>query len=250
MKNCLKLASASLLLFIVGCASAPPAPTEPEVHAFEKNAINALRLGELKEAAASIESALNRYQASDDLHGQWRIHLMAARLALRANDHQSARIHSDRVKVLASSLGGNEVRYQTALLLGQVNNDPESWTEAASHANTPLQRAVAQTYLGNVELAVSLVDSELDHPNDRAFVFFQHGVKKNNADSLRKAVDLYRLANDSRGIADSLTSLARLEQRSGNLRAARHYAERAIIVLSAIGDQTRAEAVKAWLDQQ
>ncbi|MCB1693164.1 MAG: hypothetical protein KDI19_10390, partial [Pseudomonadales bacterium] len=115
---------------------------------------------------------------------------------------------------------------------------------------TSIERAVALTYLGRASEAIALLGEGVDQPADRAFVYYRYASQTDDAALFHKALEAYRLARDSRGIGDTLFSLAKLSRENGDTGEARHYAQRAIHALSASGDTARADTIKAWLDAQ
>ena len=229
-----------------GCAglrSEPPAPTDP----LEQNAVNALMLGLFSEADEALRAALNRYAMHDDLEGQWRVRHMMANLALKRSDAGEAATQSRAMSYLAEQLDSNAIRYESLLLKGRLSGRDRPFREALRLATSDLQRAVCYTYLGETARAASIVANDATgNPSDLAFVFYRHAKTSGDGTYYVAALEQYRRAGDSRGMADTLVNMARLADTAGDNDAARRFSDRAISILSAINDGTRANAVRAW----
>jgi hypothetical protein len=61
------------------------------------------------------------------------------------------------------------------------------------------------------------------------------------------SLNAYKSAQDSRGVADSLVSLARIEVSKDRIHRAKTYARRAVRVLEAAGDDEKAKKIDAWI---
>jgi hypothetical protein len=237
---------------LAACASAPaPQPDIlTNIDPFEQDAINALKLDLEQAAHTGLNTALVRYQKLDDLEGQWRIHLTKTKLANGKGDQAAASVEVDNLKELADLIDTNFVHYHTYILLGQIREEKHYYQSALAVASTKLQQAVALTYLDRIGEAIALVDPrKTDHPTDRAFVLFRHGVSTGNRADLQRALSAYKLAGDSRGVADTLVLLSRLSMDQNDPEMAVIYGRRAIRVLTAMGDLDRADVVQAWLAQ-
>lgn len=250
MRNCLKPASLLLVcVFIAGCSTSMPAPTGPRLHPLEQNAINAMNRASHPDALIALDAALARYRSLDDIEGQWRIHLMKTRVALAAGMQTLAETEVREAAALAELLDSPRIAYETHLMLGRVGIDADGFRVALSHATTPLQQAVAHAYLGNTTVALELLSPDaFDNPANRAFVYYQAASAARSEALFQRALTFYRYAQDSRGIADSLVSIAKIAADKGNLDDARSYGSRAAIVLLAAGDEPRAGAVRDWLN--
>ena len=234
------------LAIAAGCAGPggdAPTPLDP----LEQNAVNALSLGLLGEADDALHAALNRYTMRDDLEGQWRIRHMMANLALSRDDVAGAREQSEATTSLSGQLESSAIRYESLLLEGRVSGRDRPFREALRLATSDLQRAVCYTYLGETERAAAILGADANgSPSDLAFVYYRHAKASSDSSYYLDALEQYRRAGDSRGMADTLVNMARLAERAGDRDAARRFSDRAIAILSAINDGTRANAVRTW----
>lgn len=247
-----RLAAIALVAFVGACSSAPtPIPdVMTGVDPMEQDAINALDLNLAQQAAESLDAALKRYESLDNLAGQWRIHLIKAKIARGKGDLAATEQEVARLEFLARLLHSTEADYETLILLGEVRKEPRYFESALSIAPSPVERAVALTYLDRVDEAIELVnDTGIDHPNDRAFVLFRYALESGRSADLERALAAYKQAKDSRGVADTLVHLARSAAERGDLAQARMYGDRAIVALESVGDSDRAGAVKQWLEE-
>jgi|TARA_Y100000310_G_scaffold325383_1_gene388769 hypothetical protein len=239
-----------VLTLLAACASAPaPQPgILTDIDPIEQVAIDALKLNLAEEARTGLDAALVKYQMLDDLEGQWRIHLINTKLANGNGDHTAANAEVDRLDELAKLINTDFVHYHTDILLGQIKQETRHFQSALGVAATPLQQAVALTYLDRVDEAVAMIDSsEVDHPTDRAFILFRYALSTGDEADLQRALAVYKLAEDSRGVADTLVLLSRRSRQNNDLRSAQIYGRRAIRVLSSMGDLRRADIIEAWL---
>lgn len=250
MRSFKKPFSASLLVLLSACASAPtPQPyIFTDIDPIEQNAINALKLNLVQEARTGLDAALVKYRMLDDLEGQWRIHLTNTKLANGSGDRVTANSEVDRLRELAELINTDFVRYHTYLLLGQIKQQKSYFQSAFEVTATPLQQAVALTYLDRIEEAMALIDAgKPDHPADRAFILFRYALSSGNEVDLQRALTVYKLAGDPRGIADTLVLLSRLASQDDDLGKAQIYGRRAISVLTSMGDLERADIIQTWL---
>lgn len=239
-----------VLLLLAACASAPaPQPAIlTEIDPIEQDAINALKLNLPQQARSGLDAALTKYQSLDDLEGQWRIHLTNTKLANGKGDRATANSEVDKLLELAELIDTDFVRYHTYILLGQIKQDKSYFQAAIEVTATPLEQAVALTYLNRIGQAVALMDpTKLDHPADRAFILFRHASAGGNEVDLQRALAFYKLAEDSRGVADTLVLLSRMSMQDNNPQMAEIYGRRAIRVLTSMGDLQRANSIQTWL---
>jgi tetratricopeptide (TPR) repeat protein len=240
------------LLLLSACSSAPPTvhDFQPPVDVREQEAIIAANLRMTEPAEEALASALAGYRAMDDLHGQWRVTLMQVRLQMAEGRNAQASASIDRLQSLARQLNDESYQFQSAILLGRTR-DSAYFQQALDYSRSPLEQALALTYLGDSELAISTIEPDaIDHPADRAFVHYRYAVSQQSIEAMERALQYYKMAEDSRGIADCLMHLARWSQLAQQTGAAREYAQRAQRVLVASGDDERAASVSRWLDSQ
>ena len=250
MRSFKKPLSAVVLTLLAACASAPtPQPAIlTEIDPLEQDAINALKLNLVQEARTGLDAALVKYQMLDDLEGQWRVHLTNTKLANGAGHLASADSEVDWLEELAELINTDFVRYHTYILLGQIKQDASYFQSALAVAATPLEQAVVLTYLDRIDEAVALIEpNQVDHPTDRAFVLFRYALRTGNEADLQRALTVYKLAEDSRGVADTLVLLSRLSRQANDLRKAKIYGRRALRALTSMGDLKRADIIEAWL---
>lgn len=231
-----------------GCASNKTTPPPP-IDSYESSALNAMEHRLPAAAETSLQAALRRYQAADDIDGQWRVHTYLARLYLAEAQTAAAAEQAAAMEGLAAELDSRSAWYQTYLLLGQTR-DPRYFERARPYSATPLQEAVVLTYMGETAKALATLEGQgEDYPADRAFIHYRYGATHGDAASVHRALAYYKQAGDSRGIADSLLWLAQDAQREGDTALARRYGSRAERVLEASGDARRAGQVAAWLGE-
>ncbi len=248
MKKCLKRLS-FFTLFLLGACSSTSTPTPgPTVHYLEQDALYALKLNLREQAEGSLLAALKHYQSVDDLTGQWRIRYLMVTNAIARDDSKSATLHADDLEQLSHQINASTEDYKTSLLLGQVRGEKQYYEAALASARTPLERAIATTYLGDTTEAIKLMAEEnIGEPGDRAFIYYRHAKQTDLAQYFHLALEEYRAAQDSRGISDSLLSLALLSAKNGRIEQAKDYGQRASRSLASIGLKNRADAVDQWL---
>ncbi len=249
MRNCCKALSLLLLCVLIGCSSSPEPPPDQVRDPLEQNAIDALREGAVQEIDNALAAALASYRRLDNLPGQWRVHLMQANYYLSQNRLDEARAADTQLQRIAAQLPARrDVAYQSALVRGKIGTDPAAFRQALALAANPLEKAIALTYLGDVATAVATLDpNDSDHPADRAFIAYQYARSTDRALDFMQALHFYRLAQNPRGIADSLLSLAQIAQHKGERAAAQDYGLRAAHALEATGDSERARVIRDWL---
>ncbi len=236
------------LILLGACSSTSPTTSGPAIHYLEQDALYAMKLNLDDEAENSLLAALNHYQSIDDLDGQWRMHYLMTTSALAIDDLTSATQHASHLEQLSNKINKRKIRYRTSLLLGQIRDDSQYFQSALASANTPLERAIAATYLGNTSEAISLLDKDnIGDPADRAFIYYQHAKKVDSEQYFHLALDEYKTAQDSRGVSDALVNLALLSAKNGRTEQAKDYGRRASRALSAAGLKHRAIAIDAWL---
>ncbi|HIG39050.1 MAG: hypothetical protein ABGY96_14900 [bacterium] len=217
----------------------------------EQSAVSAANLNFDADASTSADNALQKYQSFDDLAGQWRIHDLKTRMALRQGDRAEAEVQVSELETLSVQLSSRHIFYQTHLLSGQVNEDPQHFADALRFASTSLEQAVVHTYLGTTDKAIELIQDDLknnvtNNPADRAFIYYRAGLSSGSSIHYQLALQYYQLAEDARGVADTLVRLARQNAENNRLQEAKVFAYRAIKALRAIGDTDRANSVNAW----
>ena len=248
MKKCWKTLNQLSLLGLVACSSAGPVEPVASIHPLEQDALYALELKMPVEAAYALDAALEKYQSIDDIAGQWRIRYAIASIAFANDDLDKVTAQVDILEEIAAQLNSATIQYKTYLVLGRSRNDEKYYYDALNVASSILEKAVVQAYLGKTDLAIKLLENTSTYsPEDRGFIYYQHALVTESPTYFRLSLDAYRLAEDSRGIADSLVSLARIEVANNRVHQAQTYARRAVRVLESAGDDQRAKSVEAWL---
>ena len=231
-----------------GCASAPVSQLNANISATEKNALNALMLQNTAAGLRALDTAQAEYEQFDDLYGQWRIQSVKTKLALGANELTQGRTIALSLKTLAEQLNDNDVSYQTYILLGRTHQDDSYFKRALDYAATQLEQASMYAYLGDPARAVELIDPDrTDYPAERAFIYYQAGIAASNRQNFERALDYYRLAQDPRGIADTLFRLARVAAKNSDTASAIRYANRAIKSLESANQLRNAAVVRDWV---
>ena len=159
MKSCFRKASLVGLLLLGGCMATAPHGPVTRMHPLERNAINALSHRRPDQADGDLDMALAQYEQLDDLYGQWRVHSLKARIALAAGDIEAARRDANAMAAIAPQIEGHDLRYRTSLMQGRVTGERADFESALSLAGTNLEKAVAQTYLGDTAQAIAHIDT-------------------------------------------------------------------------------------------
>ncbi len=248
MKKCLQILNLTLLLGLTACSSSTPVEPATSVSVEEQDAIYALQLQMPDEAAYALDTALKKYQAVDDLAGQWRIRYVKASLAFAKEDLGEAAAQADVLEEIAGQLNSREIKFNTSLVLARSRNDNQYYYDALNFASSAIEKAVVQAYLGDTSLAVKMLEGiGSNSPADRGFIYYQHALATGSTAFFQLSLDAYKLAEDSRGVADSLVSLARIESENNRVHQAKTYARRAVRVLEAAGDNEKAEKINTWI---
>ncbi len=237
-----------LYALLAGCSTSPIAPAL-EIDPLEQNAVNAVRVAAPDLALAAVDAALRRYQSLDDLAGQWRMHYLRARLAMR---YRRERVEEDTQALvsLAHQVNSVSMQFDTEILLGRIAEGEGHFVRAQALAETDIQRAVAHAYLQEYERALALVS--VDPPGtdqDKAFVYYRVAQQLASSALFEKALLHYGRAGDPRGVGDCLFQLARLVRDESSSEAI-DFAGRAINVLRASGYDVEAEHVRRWIDSR
>ena len=247
MRNCLIAPSLAALLLVVGCNSSPPPP--PPLHPLEQNAMDAMAMNLPEQVDLALAAALTHFESLDDLEGQWRIRYQLVLASMKAGDTAKARMHLEVLQSLAQQLDHADKHFATLVQSGRVLEDITYYERAGRYAANDIDRAVVAAYAGNTAEAMNLITAATAaHAKDRAFVYYRHAQSVGTRSAFNDALAAYRDAGDSRGVADALVSLARIESGDGNVDAAMAYGARATRVLTAMGDAERASSVRAWLE--
>ena len=240
--------TASIIVGLIsGCTSTPTPRLNTNISPAEQNALNALRLHNSTEAIQTLDLALTEYKQIDDLYGRWRIQSLRAKLALGSSKLAEARKIAPTIRTISDQLNDNMVSYQTNILLGRIYLDDEYFHQALTYASTRLEQATVFAYLGEPQNSLRYVDDDKnDHPADRAFIFYQAGIASGSMKNFEQALDYYRMAEDSRGVADSLVRLARLSADSADTQGAKNYANRAVESLESSNHLQNANVIRNW----
>lgn len=238
--------SRTLLAFIVlalaSCSSAVT-PRNSEL-------VDADTSVEVLDANASIEqleSLLAVYQSLDDLNGQWQIHYrLAARQVEKAPE--LAQQHAQACLQIGDYQQQQQRQYRCQLLLARLTNDQAAITQIANSEPASLAKALALSYSGQTQQALTLVNSiEESAPADKAFIWYQHGKAQQDISSLMQALSYYRVAGQTRGVVDSLFSAALIAKAAQQPRLALQYANRALTSAKVLEQRQPTEANKRRL---
>lgn len=205
-----------LLVLLAGCVSS--AVTEGPETLLEagrlERSVTSLRVRAApSQAVADLERALRLYALSDDEDGQLRCHLKLARMGFALGEQAMAVEHLDASLLISDRLGLPAHLYQA-----RIRKAPDGFHLALGFARTPIERAVALTYLGRVEEARALVRAHLDEvegeADDLAFVLYTYAKQAADVASAEQALALYKAAENPVGTADALYLLARSGSRA------------------------------------
>ena len=248
MKKCLKILNLALLLGPLACSSSTPVKPATSISTEEQDAIYAIQLQMSEEATYALETALKKYQSLDDLAGQWRIRYLKAAFAFAAEDLSEAAAQADVLEEIAEQLNSPTIKFKTYLVLARSRDDRQHYYDALKVASSAIEKAVVHAYLGETRLAVELLEGvDSNSPGDRGFVYYQHAMATGSPTYFQLSLSAYKSAQDSRGVADSLVSLARIEVGKDRIYQAKTYARRAVRVLEAAGDDEKAKKIDTWI---
>jgi tetratricopeptide (TPR) repeat protein len=205
-----------------------------------------------REAKEDLERALELFALVDNQHGQARCHLKLARLYLGFGDGARASGHLESAERIAGRLGSAPLRYESLLLKARLSDKTADYQRALAFARTPVQKAVVQTYLDQPGVAYQTLRPHLDEageaPEDYAFVLYGYARMAGDLDVARKALDLYKHADNPPGIAASLYLMGRIARDREQPTDSRGYFERALVVARASRDLSLAKRIEKELN--
>ena len=244
------------VVFILSACSSkevkPPAPIETKAERLEKRSHADTRKYDYPAATEAAHDALVLYALLDDREGQLRSHVNLTRLYLLQDQRNKAEKHLGKAKSLAAEMDDHSQIYQVHLLSGKLNNDESEFRQALDTANSPLEKAVAETYLQNYDQAYALIENEPPvssiEEDDTAFVLLQYARYADHAEAGQSALTLFKKNENTIGISDSLYVLATIAKKQGDNTKAEHYLRRALEVNLAMGDKRRIEIIVKELE--
>lgn len=246
----------AILLLLAGCASAPVEEGSAalrEARRLERSVTPARIRQAPVPALEDLGRALHLFSLLDAQEGQVRCHLLAARIQSSLARPDVARGHLANALAVAERLGEARYLYQVHLMLGRIDDEQEEYRKALGLADTPIERAVALTYLGRTGEAYRAITGVLEQadtaPEDYAFVLYRHARATGNLDVAGEALGLYKQADDFPGVADNLFLMARLHRAGGRTRESEDYLLRALTVARALGDPVRIQAMERELGE-
>jgi Tfp pilus assembly protein PilF len=196
-------------------------------------------------ALVELDEALRLYSLLDDQAGQVRMHLRRARLLMASGQPEAARPHLHAAREVANRLGDQGMGYEAQLLLARLDDDPVGYEAALSLAATPLQRAVALTYLGQVDQAHEALrrapDATAEQADDYGFVLYRYARAHADPVTAEEALVRFKQAENFVGIADTLCLLGQIQRAAGEEMLAQGYFARALTVSRALGDAARVQ---------
>lgn len=234
----------------------PPAPIETKAVRLEKRAQAEIQVQDYANATKSAHDALRLYAALDDRVGQLRSHIILTRLFILQRQPERAEKHLLKAREIVKETDASTQRYQVHLLTGKLNNDMKAFELARDAANTLLEQAVAETYLGHYEEAKSLVDNAslnfevTADVDDTAFVMLQYARFADDFGAATLALTFYKMIENTIGISDSLYVLAMIAKQSGDYEKVDSYLRRALEVNLAIGDKQRIAVILEAIAEQ
>lgn len=196
-----------------------------------------------------LEGLLRDFDTRDDLNGGWLTSLELCRYHMQNEDGESAISVCDDTWRRAELSNDSQAIFMTAVQLYRYRGDSEYLSAA---------RATAATNFDNQLLAVVTQDAssirvpELAHPSTavRAHQYYLAGKDRRDDVFLVQAYDLFAETNNSRGMADTLYLRAQLAAGEGRHDMATQIAQRAMQILRARNDDTQAESIQGWLDNE
>jgi len=241
---------------LLACASSPPPDTRPwSVQTAERleRTLGPDRVALApRQAVEDLERALQLYSLADDQEGQARCHIKLARLYLRSDDEAQAGSHLANARRIAGRLGRRPLQFESALLTGRLSNRREDFEQALGYAGSPIEQAVALTYLGRLEQAYQLVRPHLatadTAPDDFAFVLHRYAVSSRDMATARQSLELYKQTDNHLGAASALYLMGQIATENRNPGQARGYLERALVVSRALSDRSHVQRVEAALE--
>ena len=239
------------LLILNGCSGKEvkesPAPIENKAVQLEKRVQEETRKYDYPAATKSAHDALLLYALLDDQQGQLRSHVNLTRLYLLQEQRDKADKHLAKARSLAQEMDDQSQMYHIHLLSGKMNNDQDEFNQALITANSPLGKAVAETYLQNYDQAYLLIINEepvsSTEEDDTAFVMLQYARFADHEEAGEKALNLFKKNENTVGISDSLYVLATIAKKQGDNTKAEHYLRRALEVNLAMGNKRRIEII-------
>ncbi len=243
---CSTIALVTLTSIPVACSHTEPLQRSVRY----QNAVIHLQRGSDSTDAASYGQAtraLSYFEQIDDRAGQWRANVRLANWHLAKLESDTAIPYAREAYRLAERLGESPMLFVSSLQLGSVTNDDKLMAGAYAHAQSPLQKALALTYIKKFDRAEAYL-AELDgdrNPGDVGFLYYQVGKHKGELADVLTAQRYYRLADNVLGVIDSLFLAAQL----ADGESAADFAARAVRAARSAGYQTRAAAIQQWIDE-
>jgi excinuclease UvrABC nuclease subunit len=153
---------------------------------------------------------------------------------------------------LSRLLDSNPVRFDTAILQGRLTGLRRHFETALKFAQTPVEQAITHIYLEQWQAAREIIASNpAGSAEDKAFIYYslaqQSSAGQLAMESFERALSYYRIAEDPRGMGDSLFQLARLTATTDQEQAIVQ-AQRAIRVLQAAGARQQVSFIQSWID--
>ncbi len=244
------------LLTLSACSSKevkPPAPIETKATRLEMRSQEETRKYDYPAATKAAHDALLLYALLDDREGQLRSHINLTRLYLLQEQRDKAEKHLIKARSLIQEMDDQLQVYHVHLLTGKMNHDQGEFQQALNTANSPLEQAVAKTYLQNFDQAYALIENEqpvtLTEDDDTAFVMLQYARFADHEDAGEKALALFKKNENTPGISDSLYVLAMIAKKQGDSTKAEQYLRRALEVNLAMGNKHRIEIIIKELEK-
>ena len=229
-----------------------PAPIETKATRLEKRSQEETRKYDYPAATKAAHNALLLYALLDDREGQLRSHINLTRLYLLQEQRDKADKHLAKARSLAKEMDDQSQMYHIHLLSGKMNNDQDEFHKALVIGDTPLKKAVAETYLQNYDQAYALIENEepesSTEEDDMAFVMLQYARFADHEEAGEKALEIFKKNENTVGISDSLYVLASIAKKQGDNKKAEHYLRRALEVNLAMGNKRRIEVIVKELE--
>ncbi len=244
----------AIFLIIEGCSSSvikPSTPIEAKALRLEKQSQLDAQKYNYSVATEQGNEALRLFSLLDDRDGQLRSHLNLTRLYLLQNQSIKASQHLEFAQHLIIETNNQTQLYLAALLAGKLNNNSHDFQSALNVASTPIEKAVVETYLKNYQQAYAYIQYEQPKNtaeiDDLAFVLLQYSRYANHADAAEKALNLFKLNENTLGISDTLYVLGLIAKKQEKPLIAKQYFIRALEVNVAINDSQRIAIIKKQL---
>lgn len=238
LKHCFLLI---VILFFTACSTQKTTSREKEI--ISNHEMLEYYQAQQNDSAKSLEDLNEMFWSLDDPLGVWKTYIMLAEF-YRDKDSTKAASYNDQAEMVARQINDSQLLYETYVQRYLLTMEKSWLNKAKPYAKSTYEKNQIYWYAGEYSSIVSPGDS--GSPSERAWSYYWLADINSDSQSLSRAINQFKQADNKIGLADSYALKAKFELNSGQTENCKWYVLRAGKLYKNLDMTSSESTLKKW----